>query len=221
LTVWATYGGVRPHDRPYPIETWRAELVGLDGAILDATSVPAQHVPGALVRAPLTLTPPDDLPELTPALVYLTAQHNPAVVAATASVEVVLNRPGPAAIPDGATRLDAAFGPITLEAYIIAEAGESLTVTLYWQADTPPARDYQVFVHLLDARGEIVAQRDTTPVDGRYPTSQWRTGVPIADTHTLDLAGLPTGDYRLTVGLYTLPDAIRAGEPVTLTTITR
>jgi len=50
-------------------------------------------------------------------------------------------------------------------------------------------------------------------VQGRYPTSQWRTGVTIADGHTLLVEDLPD-DFAIRVGMYRLPDAIRL--PVTL-----
>jgi len=60
-----------------------------------------------------------------------------------------------------------------------------------------------VFVHLLDAEGRIVAQHDSQPQDGAYPTSVWDAGEVVADEHVLDLpVDLPAGHYRLRVGWY-------------------
>jgi hypothetical protein len=78
-----------------------------------------------------------------------------------------------------------------------------LALTLYWQSLAPVDADYVVFVHLVDAGGEIVAQGDGPPLDGVYPTSYWRPGEVLADGHLL--AAGPAGSYRLLVGLYTLP----------------
>ena len=82
-------------------------------------------------------------------------------------------------------------------------SSDTLTLTLYWQAHQVPQGDYKVFVHLLDETGEIVAQDDTPPRGGRYPTRAWQPGDLVPDTHQLDLpAERPPGPYRLFVGMY-------------------
>ncbi len=94
-------------------------------------------------------------------------------------------------------------GQIELLGYDTARQPGKLSVTLHWRALLPPAQDYAVFVHLLDAEGGIVAQHDGQPQNGAYPTSVWDTGEVIADEHVLDLpADLPAGGYRLRVGWY-------------------
>jgi hypothetical protein len=83
--------------------------------------------------------------------------------------------------------------------------GGAVQVTLYWRALRPVDADYTVFVHALDATGEIVGQRDEKPVGGGYPTSIWPMDTVIADPHSVPLAAdLPPGTYRLAVGLYDL-----------------
>ncbi len=62
----------------------------------------------------------------------------------------------------------------------IDETGE-LAVTLVWQALRQPDDNYQVFVHLLDENGQIVAQSDAAP-GGGYATGQWLDGEVVADT---------------------------------------
>ena len=65
-------------------------------------------------------------------------------------------------------------------------------------------QDYAVFVHLLDENDPILAQRNTFPGLGSFPTTLWQVGDAIADTYTLLL---PETTYapclaQLEVGLY-------------------
>jgi hypothetical protein len=70
--------------------------------------------------------------------------------------------------------------------------------------------DYNVFVHLLDAAGNIVAQGDGVPMGGRYPTYAWEVGEQIIDSRAITLpADLMPGQYRLIVGLYNPLDGSR------------
>ncbi|MBI4322251.1 MAG: glycosyltransferase family 39 protein [Chloroflexi bacterium] len=84
-------------------------------------------------------------------------------------------------------------------------APSALRVDLYWQARATPAEDYTVFVQLLDAEGRLVAQADSQPVGGRFPTSYWEAGETIVDRHEVKLGGsLPFGRHRLIAGMYLL-----------------
>jgi len=107
-----------------------------------------------------------------------------------------------------------------------AVAGETITLTLYWQAREAPSTDYQVFVHLLGDEPEPVAQGDGPPLMGDYPTTVWAAGEVIADPHPLALpADLPPGEYRLMVGMYDLQTLARlprldgAGESIEIPTV--
>ncbi|HXV99654.1 MAG TPA: hypothetical protein VEC93_14625, partial [Anaerolineae bacterium] len=78
-----------------------------------------------------------------------------------------------------------------------------LSITLYWRSDAPLPLDYTTFVHLRNAAGETVAQKDQPPLNGAYPTSLWDPGEIIADEITVSWpAKLPAGKYQLVVGLY-------------------
>ncbi len=82
-------------------------------------------------------------------------------------------------------------------------AGETLTVTLLYEALGTPATDYTAFVHLLNAAGAPVAGYDQPPAPGRFPTAHWRAGDRIVATFPLTLpAQLPPGAYTLWTGLY-------------------
>ncbi len=89
-------------------------------------------------------------------------------------------------------------------------AGETLTVTLLWEAVAPIGEDVTVFVHLRDAKGRLVAQDDNPPVEGRAPTGAWPVGALVADPHVIvappDLA---LGAYTVGVGLYRRPTLAR------------
>ena len=87
---------------------------------------------------------------------------------------------------------------------------ESITVTLYWQADAAPEGDLIVFVHLLDADGRLVAQGDGPPGQGDYPTWAWREGDRVTDPHVLTLpSDLVSGTFSVRVGLYRPDDGAR------------
>ena len=104
--------------------------------------------------------------------------------------------------------------------------GEVITLTLYWEVRETPSADYQVFVHLLGAGPEPVAQGDGPPLMGDYPTTMWAPGEVIADPHPVALpADLPPGQYRLLVGTYDLATLARlarldgAGDSIEIPTI--
>jgi hypothetical protein len=106
------------------------------------------------------------------------------------------------------THLDAVFDnrilladvePLRLE----ARPGETVTVTVQWQALDQVNEDYVGFVHMVDEAGRDVAQDDHPPMDGRYPTRFWITGTVVTDPYVLRLPDeLSPGDYSLRAGFY-------------------
>jgi hypothetical protein len=82
-------------------------------------------------------------------------------------------------------------------------ANNELPLTLYWRTEAPLPLDYTTFVHLRNAAGENVAQKDQPPLNGSYPTSLWDPGEIIADKIVIPLPdNLPAGEYQLVIGLY-------------------
>ena len=96
---------------------------------------------------------------------------------------------------------------IRLQSYSLltptTKSGDILQLGLEWQAGEAIARRYKVFVHLVDARGAIVSQRDSEPVGGERPTTGWKQGETIIDAYGLLVRpGTPPGEHTLRVGLY-------------------
>ena len=93
-----------------------------------------------------------------------------------------------------------------------ARAGGALEVALMWHALARQNRDWTVFIHLVDASDQIVAEDNRPPQDGAFPMTQWVAGDWVQDYHTIDLpAGLAPGSYTLRVGLYDIGNGRRAG----------
>lgn len=67
--------------------------------------------------------------------------------------------------------------------------------------------DYVVFVHLVDTDGQLVAQMDGQPFEGRYPTSWWTPGERIVDQRPVPR--IAPGFYRRLVGWYRTGDGVR------------
>jgi hypothetical protein len=106
-------------------------------------------------------------------------------------------------LPPG--NIQATFGEdIRLTDYAVSQAdSDVLEVALRWQALKRMDRFYKIFLHLLDpTTGEVIGQVDTAPKNWGYPTTWWETGEVVIDSIQLSLAGLPPGQYELSVGLY-------------------
>jgi hypothetical protein len=97
---------------------------------------------------------------------------------------------------------------IWLTGYSLSERtlrqGDGVKLTLVWQPRSEISRNLTVFVHLLDEKGNIVAQQDSIPVSGSRPTTGWAPGEYITDSYALYLDPLkvPPGRYVVRIGWY-------------------
>ncbi|MGQ9682771.1 MAG: glycosyltransferase family 39 protein [Anaerolineae bacterium] len=84
------------------------------------------------------------------------------------------------------------------------EPGGAAAVELTWTTAQPAAASYKVFVHLVDASGNLVTQHDGVPASGTRPTDTWHSGEEIRDRHGLFLPPQigTAASLRLLVGLY-------------------
>lgn len=102
--------------------------------------------------------------------------------------------------------LDATWdGQVALSAYRLDEftPGSRAYVVLWWRALRHPDRDYTVFVHLLDAEGQIITQFDKLPLSDFYPMRAWPLNVDQRDTYPLKVPKDADLDGAwLAIGLY-------------------
>jgi hypothetical protein len=105
--------------------------------------------------------------------------------------------------PSGATL---GAGAVVLDGYRHpgkVQAGGVLPLALFWRATRPLPLDYTVYVHLVDAAGNKVAQRDVPPLEGRRPTSAWKPGDLVRDDQDLFVPEtVAPGTYLLLAGMY-------------------
>ena len=81
--------------------------------------------------------------------------------------------------------------------------GDTLHLTLYWQALSEMQVSYTVFTHLLDANERTWGQMDSIPLRSEAPTTSWVSGEVIADEYDITVdAGAPPGDYAIEIGMY-------------------
>jgi len=85
------------------------------------------------------------------------------------------------------------------------KAGDTIHLTLYWRAKREMEISYTVFTHLLGEDNTLWGQKDSIPMKGRHPTTQWREGEVIVDEYDIIVKReIPKGKYRLEVGMYDL-----------------
>jgi 4-amino-4-deoxy-L-arabinose transferase-like glycosyltransferase len=93
-------------------------------------------------------------------------------------------------------------------------AGDTLHLTLYWQALGEMETSYNVFNHLIDDHNRIWGQRDGIPGGNTLPTSSWISGEYVVDKYEIPVqADTPPGEYVLETGMYDLATMVRL--PVT------
>ena len=94
--------------------------------------------------------------------------------------------------------------------------GKNIRLTTYWRAQNLGLEPLAIFVHVLDAQGNIVAQWDGLTIDQHYI----QPGDILAQVHSIGLRpDFPEGTYRLQLGLYSTQTLQRVpieigGQPV-------
>ncbi len=89
-------------------------------------------------------------------------------------------------------------------------SGETVLLTLFWQALQQPTPDYTATIELIDEQNKAVLKQDFPLGDGRYPTSQWTMDEQIVDLDRVRVpVDLASGQYRWRI-------SIGGGEPIEL-----
>lgn len=105
--------------------------------------------------------------------------------------------------------VEQSLGPLHLTGYDWHEGmdGEDNTVgvDLHWRVEEPVDGDYTTTVQLFDAAGEKIGQDDRAAGGLYYPTSFWKTGEMLLDSHPIQIAegAIPS---TILVGMYTGPE---------------
>ena len=136
----------------------------------------------------------------TPIADFFTIQTPPGLFSARDVIDVPLEA-------DFRLQPDAALAEVRLRGYTISEselaAGETVFVTLYWQALGRISEDYEVFVRVIDDNGQVFAATHDFPCNGMCRTRIWKTDRITATHHWLRLSDhLPVGRYALNIGLF-------------------
>jgi hypothetical protein len=91
-----------------------------------------------------------------------------------------------------------------------AQAGGEIGLSLYWQANDTPTKNYTVFNQLIGGDGQIWGQFDSPPVGDAWLTATWLPGEIVVDERTIPIRPeAAVGEYTLAIGLYTPGDGVR------------
>lgn len=180
--------------------------------VTDRYTVPVDaSAPFGVYRLDVGLYPAaePDAPPLT-----LVAGGQPQTANSVALGPIKIGGPPAEAVPPGppqTARADQFGSAIKLAGYSVTRSadGQAVALDLHWQAIASPGQDYTLFIHVLDAAGNVVAQADAPPA---YPTSLWSAGETVFDSRALP----PPETGRIRLGWYDPVSGIRlpvAGQP--------
>lgn len=137
------------------------------------------------------------------------------------------------AVPPTARPFDVDYGgKVRLLAFetdkVRIRPGDTLDVTLYWQALAPMEQDFSVYVQVFGWQQEL-DQADSYPGGGTYPTNLWQLGEIVRDRYRLRIPEDAQGPAPawITAGLYEFATMERpaatdsAGQPVIFPILTR
>jgi mannosyltransferase len=128
-------------------------------------------------------------------------------------------------------RREVDFGPVRLLGYNLSKLGfehlpeepvgpgDTLHLTLFWQATAEIESDFTLSLQLQDQAGNVVVSREVRPTGGAYPPIDWEPGEIVRDQQNLQVpAELPSQDYKLLI-IVQLPGEEPEGPPVLLTSL--
>ncbi len=186
---------------------WMVQATGSQGRLL----MPALSAIGIMVALGLTawldLLSPRIVTGIWIALAAVMVAMS--VTSLTSLLPSSYRQPQPtAAIPDEATSVDIEYGDageLRLDALIVDGArfrpGDDVPVTLYMHS-TRSVGNRELFVQLLDEKGEQIANITSHPGWGRNPVSLWRTNAIYPDPYLLRISGPVDNRSPLLADLY-------------------
>ncbi|MCO5188844.1 MAG: glycosyltransferase family 39 protein [Anaerolineae bacterium] len=165
--------------------------------------------PGKVVAETITLPLAAEARVPTALRLYVSVDDGPAHV-------VAVTKAAPAESPEFTDDIAAFIGrniqlidpillglSVTPGADIIAQPGETVQIGLSWQVTAPVERHYTTLIHVLDKDGNLVAQGDSPPRGGDYPTTLWAAGERFGDQYAVMLPEtIAPGNYTVWIGMY-------------------
>lgn len=195
----------------------------------------AAWLPGMVIRQPIRLAVPDDLPAPASYLLMVRlwsdsydvqiTQTDRRPIGPDSLVLVDLPVPPDADPPPPPVASTYHFGDgFTLYGYTLPEqtvSGDVLSLAFWWRTDHPSGRYLIQFVHVFGPEDQLAFSYDQEPFGGAFPTTDWPSGIAMTDVwHVSVPADLPPGSYTLFTGMYEWPSLERSsvvdgnGQPV-------
>jgi len=116
--------------------------------------------------------------------------------------------------PEIAMEEDVRFGDlVSLVGYeypSTVSRGQPVNVTLLWHPERETGDRYKIYVHILDAEGNLVAQHDSEAANWTRPSTTWVNGEYLLDEHEITLPSTaPVGQCGVLVGVYDAVTGVR------------
>lgn len=174
----------------------------------DVVGQPLSTAEAALVERSLTPSKVDKWSEQAPGIVIAQSPEPGSRVSTGSNVTLTVSAGRELII--GARLGDVARLLVVEPSAIEIRAGETLRVTLRWQALRSGAERYSVFLHFAGLKGEVIAQDDGEPQGGRHPTAVWVQNEIVSEERQVAVPqGTPSGEYTVRVGMYYPPSGPR------------
>jgi len=199
-----------------------------DTAVSAEAQVPRNTPVGPIIHTYVDLPLPPDIPAGDYQLLLTTATPSADPTPINLGKVSVTNRPRRFSAPAIAQTKEVTFGEavrllgVNEAAEIPARPGQTITVTLVWQALSTPPRDLVRFVHMLGVDGKPLAQADSLPCSGACRSPSWLPGEVLVEQARLTIPdGLAAGQYSLAAGWYdaTTFQRLPVSEATTLDTV--
>jgi hypothetical protein len=180
-SVAETLNGLDLSDRPIPVD-----VVLINEVIVD----PSRTIPLAFQQR--MYWQGEAWYGLIHQMTYVTGPQNPPLIPLNAQYEGAISL-------ESAAILDSAPQP-----------GSSVRVSLQWSTPTLIRDSFKVFIHITDDSGQPIAQIDSIPGAGLFPTTSWEPGTSVSDRYAIHLpVDLQPGVYQLWVGIYQPESGLR------------
>jgi uncharacterized membrane protein len=103
--------------------------------------------------------------------------------------------------PTPTVELNVTFPAVAvLRGFDLEEIAGELRLRAYWDPLGRSQRDLYRVVRLVDARGAVLAEQVTVPLQSVLPPTRWERGQTLAEQGVVSLAGTRIGEVRVMVG---------------------